>query len=647
MMRAAQAISTPHVDVTVLRPVRDLSQSSLCTTHIIGHATFDSLRWTFRGGFDDFLANVPQRTWATPESQPGWRLVKCNGPREVWRAPVTSQTFYLKYYRDGGVSGVFRRIFRPSACQAEWKGGIYALRSDLAAVEPYGFAAGVRRHSGSYSLLVTQAVEPAYPLNEYWAMIQTDDDARRRRNDSHTLVDLLGELLARAHQAGFEHLDLHAANILIQPLGQRRYRPLFVDLHSARLGVAVSDRAVVRNLAQLNQWFRKNASIGDRLRFLRSYCRWRNEYEQSFPHARPLGLEFDQLVAALAAKADRHAEQLWAQRDRRVMRDGTYFSRIRVPGGWSGMAFKRCKHPTAESRCSRLTLDREWWRNHLGDPMKLFASGRDGLCKDSHSATVARAALNGKEPEINIIAKRPRARNWRRAISMYFAPSRSRRGWRLANALLNRDVAVARPLAMLERRLGPLVLDSVLLTEAIPGAIDLEALLRRQSAAHGFDRNSRTSGDGDTAAPGIRAACRDARLWHLYKVKLCQRLARHVRRLHERGFEHRDCKASNILVLDQPEPRLFWIDMDGLRRVRCARPDRVRAALTRLHVSLFDVPGITRADRCRFLKQFTARFGGRPDEWRGLWLDIEAASRAKLAARERRRQWKLDHYGRV
>ena len=39
------------------------------------------------------------------------------------------------------------------------------------------------------------------------------------------------------------------------------------------------------------------------------------------------------------------------------------------------------------------------------------------------------------------------------------------------------------PLAVLERRFGPLVLDSLLLTEAIPGAIDLGAYLRQAQAA--------------------------------------------------------------------------------------------------------------------------------------------------------------------
>ena len=67
----------------------------------------------------------------------------------------------------------------------------------------------------------------------------------------------------------------------------------------------------MRNLAQLNQWFRRHSSIGDRLRFLRAYLRWRNEYEHAFEHARPLGMPYEDLVQALVRAANKHARRLW------------------------------------------------------------------------------------------------------------------------------------------------------------------------------------------------------------------------------------------------------------------------------------------------------------------------------------------------
>lgn len=583
--------------------------------------TFGGLRWHYRPGCEGPLLAVAAAAWSAPETQ-GWQRVKCNARREVWRAEIAGATCYLKYHLPERGLRAVTRLFRDGACRTEWDGGLYALQAGIAAVQPIAFTTDLRRRGRRCELLITQALEPARPLSEFWLQLCSDEDPARRRSDTRQLTELLAEMIARAHQAGFEHLDMHAANILVQTVAPRRYRTAFVDLQSARRGVPLSDRAVVRNLAQLNQWFRRHSTIGERLRFLRAYLRWRNEFEAVSPHGRPLGLSFARLVAALSAAARSHAERLGARRDRRARRRGRYFARFRLPGGWRVWAVVRCKHPSAESHVSQLELDEPWWRARLADPLRRLAGPGAGSCKDSHSAQVGRATLSHPAGGIDVIVKRPRPRNaWRRLVQL-LPPSRSRRGWRAGHALLHRDVPTARPLAALERRLGPLVLDSLLLTEAVPGGVDLETLLRREHAA------------------------RSPRDWARLKRELTPLLVAHVRRMQERGFEHRDCKASNILVVRQPRPMLLWIDMDGVRRAGWrARAGRLRA-LVRLHVSLLGVPGLGRTDRARFLRGYCARFGARPDAWRALWRRLEPRSAAKVRAKAARTRWKLARYGR-
>ncbi|MBN2447240.1 MAG: hypothetical protein JXO22_10965, partial [Phycisphaerae bacterium] len=414
-----------------------------------------------------------------------------------------------------------------------------------------------------------------------------------------------------------------AENILVQRTAPRQYRAVFVDLHSARLGVPISDRAVVQNLAQLNQWFRRHASIGDRLRFLRAYTRWRNEFEHALSHARHLDLSFRKLVRALADTADQHARQLWARRDRRAHRDGRYFGRVRVGGGWRALVYQRCKRPGDESRASQFVLKKDWWCRQLRDPLRWFADAASESCKDSHSAQVRRAVLDVDEDHrLPVILKRPLARNGWRRLRMLWVYSRAGRGWRMGNALLHRNLDTARPLAMLERRLGPLVLDSILVTEAIPGARDLETYLREE-----FDRH----------APAD---------WRRHKNALIESLARLLRRFEQRGFVHRDCKAGNILVAPQPAARVLWIDMDGVRLTQRASVSARLRALARLHVSLSEIPGLTRTDRVRFLRNYCARFGASSTCWRTLWHDVDEVARRRQEARQRRRQWKLSHYGR-
>ncbi len=614
-------IATDAASVTALdaaeRRIANARQPGDAQRQVHTRAFFD-LTWTYREGFDQALARVPAAVWCDPAAR-NWERVKHNGTREVWRATIEGETYFLKYYRRHGWLATLKEAIRGPACLTEWNGGIFALRAGIPAVRPAGFTVRVPCNGHDCALLVTEAIEPAYPLNEFWLNVAADDQPRRRRADADTLIEQLAEMIAHAHQSGFQHLDMHAANILVQTLAPRSYRTVFVDLQSARLGVPIDDQAVVRNLAQLNQWFRKHAEIGVRLRFLRAYLRWRNEYEHAFAHGRALGLSFEQLVAALDDAAKRQAERISAQRDRRLLREGRYFSKLRG-GGWRGMATVRCKHETDESRASGMVLDRAWWRQRLTTLTACFESAN--LCKNSHSAQVARALFPHEDANLPVILKRPLARNWRRALRQALGPSRAARAWQTGHALLHRDVPTARPLAFVERRLGPLLLDSVLVTEAVPGGVDLETYLKRGA--------------------GQRTP-RDA---FRHKRALLERLVWLIRRLQDSGFCHRDCKASNVLVITQPQLRMLWIDMDGIEHVGELNHEQRLLPLVRLHVSLLDVPGLTRGDRVRFLKRYLARFGARTDAWRALWREIAPLADQKRRAKEVRRRWKLAHYGR-
>lgn len=567
------------------------------------------------------LGRVPAAAWANPEQQ-GWTRVKRNSRREVWRAEISGETLFLKYYREDGWVSRFKKLFRAAPCESEWNGGMFALKAGIPAARPAGFVSRIIRNRHPWALLVTEAVLRTAPLNDFWDHLQSDPDIRRRREDSAKLTEQLAEMIARAHQSGFEHLDMHAANILVQTVAPRTYRTIFIDLQSARLGVPVTDQAVVRNLAQLNQWFRRRSSIGTRLRFLRAYLRRRDEFETEFEHARPLGRQFDELVRDLIVAAGRHAERLWSQRDRRADRNGGYFCRLRLSGGWRGMAALRCKHEREESRASQLEFTRDWWCKQLKGPTRWFDDDKSQAAKNSHSAAVRRADFRCGDGTISVIIKRPLSRNWRRLLASLVTPSRSLRGWRTGNALLHRDLATASPLAVLERRRWGFTVDSMLITEALPDALDLENFIK-QSAAQ-----------------------LSAGAWTRIKRDLIPKLATHLRRLHERGFAHRDCKASNILILRSPEMRPLWIDMDGIQHVHNVSQPQVDRALVRLHVSTIGLPGITRGDRVRFLREYLAKFGGRTGEWRSIYMNLGSSVESKLAAKAARREWKLAHYGR-
>lgn len=587
-----------------------------------GRVMANGFDWTYRNGFNGVLSLVPAQAWAAPAKQ-GWTLVKANAAREVWRASLHGHTYFVKYYFRQGWQAHLKRFVRGPACLTEWRGGIFAIENGIAAVRPAGFVDGVRCGGRICSVLVTEAIEPAYSLDQYWLMLQSDEIAARRREDTASLVERLAEMIAHAHQAGFEHLDMHPANILVQPQGARRYRTIFVDLQSARLGVPIDDHAVVRNLTQLNQWFRRHSTTADRLRFLRAYIRWRNEHELRFQHGRPLVMTFEQLVAELAACSKRHADRLYAQRDRRAARNGRYFAKLKVADGWRGLVSVQPKKRLEETAANGPRLDRSWWKQTLSNPLAFFDRPGAPLVKDSHSAMVQRVALQHSDTSVPVIVKRPLARNMLRQLRSALVPSRSMRGWKMGHALLNREIAAARPLAILEQRIGPIVRDSILICEYLAGTLDLEAHLRA------LDRST------------------DRVEKFRERRSIATVVGRELRKLHERGFLHRDCKAQNLLVQRLPELRVFWIDMDGIRRSNRPSAKHELRAIMRLHVSLLDVPGLSRTDRLRFLKSYCAAFGVRRDAWKLIWRAVTPLAEKKQIELSARRAWKREKYGRI
>ena len=94
------------------------------------------------------------------------------------------------------------------------------------------------------------------------------------------------------------------------------------------------------------------------------------------------------------------------------------------------------------------------------------------------------------------------------------------------------------------------------------------------------------------------------------------------------------------------ERSLTWIDMDGVRRRRFSHRSHLIRALSRLHVSLLEVPELTRTDRVRFLRDYFAGFGIPHDEWRRWWPALVRAADRKQVALSARRAWKRRHYGR-
>src|SRR5262249_42904367 len=147
------------------------------------------------------------------------------------------------------------------------------------------------------------------------------------------LAVALGAFLARLHEVGILHHDLHPGNVMVGLTDADEPRLYLLDLHSLRLGLPPEWRPPRDNLVVFNRWFSRHATRTDRLRCWQAYHRARFE-SCSWP--RLAGVEPNRVSSALAREIEQRTRRsnshFAQQRDSRCLRNNRYYRRVRVWG---------------------------------------------------------------------------------------------------------------------------------------------------------------------------------------------------------------------------------------------------------------------------------------------------------------------------
>ena len=114
--------------------------------------------------------------------------------------------------------------------------------------------------------------------------------------------------------------------------------------------------------------------------------------------------------------------------------------------------------------------------------------------------------------------------------------SRARNGWLHAHRLSMLDIATAKPLAYIEKRKGPLIWKSYLITEYVEG-------------------------------PNLFNFLRDNSATQQQRSKVTQHIAELFEKLQKNRITHGDLKHSNILVTNQA---LVLTDLDSMKVHKCS-----------------------------------------------------------------------------
>lgn len=546
--------------------------------------TFGAVRWQVHPHWRDCLFDNQGLRFAEWRERGAVDIVKEAPHRTVHRVqlpPATSHSqlsIYIKHYPLSDLRAYLRQAVRPAKARTEAEKALRLTELGIPTVEPLAIGESPRGESW----LITRGLEDVQQLNHVVEHNLPETLLNGQPRWRFELTEALGAMLARLHDAGVRHQDLHAGNILVRIGDWAKPLLYLIDLHAATFGEVLDWAASRDNLIMLNRWFVQRSSRSDRRRFWRTYIQRRStQREPEAVRAQARELESATWKSCLA---------FWRNRDRRCLTNNRYFYSLR--------------HNQNRVWAVR-EMAQESLRRLLADPDAPFADPAAKILKHSRSSTVAEITLEFNGEMRPVIYKRIMATKRSDPWLHMVRPTPALRSWIAGHRLLDCGLPTARPLAVIHRRRSGLTYECYMATEKLPDAVELHKYLA-----------------GLGKCPPREQI-----------LALIDQVARLVRSLHDRQLSHRDLKAANLLISGS---RLWLIDLVGVERWRKLPHSRRVQNLGRLHTSFHDHPWISRTDKLRFLRTYF-RWGllGRGD-WKSWWRQIAHATANKLAKNHRR-----------
>lgn len=540
-------------------------------------------------------------------------VVKQGPHRVVYRVELPGLCFYLKHNRVSDARAWLRRLIRPSKARQEYDSMVAVAARGVPTLAP--LALGERPAlRGGESYLITRGLHDCETLHAFLIHSLPRLAPDRRTQVRQHLAEQLGALVARIHDAGICHNDLHAGNILVRLGSDDTLRLYLIDLNSVRVGLPLDWPASLDNLVMLNSWFMLRCNRADRLRFWKAYYLGRG---MGIWHKGGVGpKEHRRRAEAIEERTWRFNFGFWRRRDARSLRDNRYYRRVAAPGV--------AGHAVTEIHDADLAA-------LLADPDEPFRRPGVRLLKDSPSSTVAELEMLVDGRPLRVVYKRFMVTSPLQPFVALVHRTSAIRSWVHGQAFRERALPTARTLAVLHRTRWGMRGNGYLLTEKIEHAQELHAHLE-----------------------DVQRLPEPQRL-DLIRAQI-DRVARTIRALHQRQFSHRDLKAANILVrrwnappaelaavspmathslLHMPDVGVWLIDLVGVELFRKLPRSRRIQNLARLNASFCARKYVTRTDRLRFLRTYLNWSLNGQGDWKPWWKAIERATQGKIARNRR------------
>ena len=488
----------------------------------------------------------------TLEELEGSQTVKSSNARTVIRAPLPGAVLYVKRYHVRGLYERLKYLLVPSRARAEWDAARAMSARGLPTVTALMMGEGRRcgvLESACLAMLEIPAGMDFVPYLLHHFKGDTPESGRGRRR----LLTRLAALVRDFHDKGFSHQDLHSGNILVT--GEPGSCSIhLIDLHKVKVGRRVPARVRRKNLAKL--LFSLSWAIGeaDMQHFLAAYEKG----------GAVLGGQ-DSGLGPILARMQKLRDRWLRSRSKRCLKNSSAF-RVVSHGGCT-MFLRREIAPETVSGV-------------LDAHSKAVAADSPDVLKRSHRSTISKQKIAASPGGTGVVVKENLCPGAREGLKNLLRRPRGLAAWAHGNALLVRNVAVARPLAAVVERGGLLRRRSWLVMEEQSGFERLDLLVRARYSG-GCSRERRQE-----------------------KRRLVQGCGVFLGRLHRQGIYHADMKAMNILARFDAngEPLFRLIDYD---RVRFSRQVTRRRRIKNLAQLASSIPDqVSRADRLRFFQAY-------------------------------------------
>lgn len=407
-------------------------------------------RWEVLESRRDQLIGDTAPDWFALERDSRASRFKSGNRRTIWKVAFQGKTIFAKVAEPARSSyrNRIKEWWVGTQVEREWRACRKAASLGVPVVP--ALAVGVRGGKRPRTVFLSEAVPDARSLLDAWEEDVAAASPRLRRRVAAELIDCVASFLSDGHELGFAHQDAHPSNVLLTPDHGGTPRPVFVDVHSARFFDGPTPYSeTMRALAQFDQYFQRRSTRSERLRFLRRYWTRRPSLVMTGSDER---MRLEDLKAAKIA----HAASLALQRDRRLDRDGKYFSTLSLGNGWRAtmVCVLERRHLFPETSIPDRSEDE--WRAILG-PLTEQAPGVPSPAGDT-----------------DFIVERESICGGLRRLGATLGRSRHRRVFEACHRNRHRDV------------FAPLVLGCVEHRSA--GLVDASLLIRAKDADKAFER---------------------------------------------------------------------------------------------------------------------------------------------------------------